>query len=855
MNFSNIDRFTINEIGQAIYVNDLKERIDRIPNIQQLQDHSNDTLSEVASVSDQSVTTTSIELPIPDHLSSKNLIMELQPLTEIYFDHVHKYVPMIHKPSFLKQMHSSTNPPSRLLLYAMCAVASRWSPDHIAIANIMIPPGYTYYQRALDLLDDFIDSPRIATVQALILLVKYQEYYQRSGYFHRSYTYLRMACQMCCDLGLNQLDGDSYDIEAKRRTFWVTFMYDLLSSIEQGHTTYFDVHKCATGFPLVTGEEGPALEELITNQNIFIQLGKVLSDIYAMSRRIYTRQQAQGNTRSDDQVIEEQARLFSLHTHLENFLYEVPPSLIYPPTQDVENYPVEKQSISDPIIGFLHITYHFSVILLHRTYSTHPPPETEYKFVTYPHRKLCAISASNITGISEVLLETFSKYTFSYPTRGVQHTIHCLAMASTIHKYEMAHAEDESMRESARLQYMLSVDIIQKLSSQSPSAEFSKYYNHQSTIAEKRMSAPVPHHHHQPQQQLNMYIQPEKSKVRRNTLSSAPISINESTALYQSSASITDPSQLASLMVQQEYTNSQQQQQKYNYPQQQQQQPSKSHQWQTSEDVQLQKNSPQPYQPQQIPITNWNPQSQQQSSSQHSSPQQPQLQIPSQQPSPQGQSPMYYTNKSTFDTPMYSNNQADMMLSSNQPPEYISAVTPTSGDTVVSCSSDNGGGGRMRRHTFSNSPHQQQQQQHHQEGYYSPNVTEPIMMMQNKMIMPNDKQTNYNAMVSPITAGMGMMMTPSRDEDAIMMDPNSVTAAAMVAAVAAASSTTVNNTSPGIPSHHPHHHLHHPYDPTSGMSQLYLTDDQHQQQQQISWEGSLISDSGSVQRSEGHVMK
>ncbi|KAF1798031.1 hypothetical protein FB192DRAFT_1397357, partial [Mucor lusitanicus] len=283
-------------------------------------------------------------------------------------------------------------------------------------------------------------------------------------------------------------------------------------------------------------------------------------------------------------------------------------------------------------------------------------------------------------------------------------------------------------------------------------------------------------------------------------------------------------------------------------------------------------------QQQHMPISTWN-QPPPQASSQHSSPRQPQIQLT---PSPQqGQSPVYYANnKTTFDGQMYPppHNPADMMRPPNQAPNYLSVVPPNHhGDMVMSSPAlDNSSGhvtttsgGRMRRHTFSNSPQQQPhllhpQHTHPQGSYYSPNVTEPIMMMQNKMVMPNDKQPPYNAMVSPITTGMGMVMTPSsRDEDAIMMDPNHpamATVAAMGAAAVAANHT------PAMHSHHPqqqqhHHHHHHQYDPTSGMSQLYLTDDQHQhqqhqqqQQQQISWEGSIISDSGSVQRSEGHVM-
>jgi hypothetical protein len=475
-------RFAINEIGQAYYVNDLPSRVDRIP----CSDTMIDTHSDKASVCDSSssstaslfhqpptIITTQAEIPIPDHLSSRNILSEVQPLTDIYFEHVHKYVPMIHKPSFLKQMHSAANPPSRLLLYAMCAVASRWSPDYLnnnqqsinAYPNQGGLPGYTFYQRALDLLDEFTDSPRITTIQALVLLVKYQEYFQRPGYHHRSYLYLGIAVKMCCDLGLSQIEGDAYETETKRRTFWVTFMYDLLLSIEQGHTSYFKVKQCKTGFPLVTGEEGPALEELIINQNIFIQLGKVLSDIYAMSRRIASRQQLQGNKRTKEQQIEEQARLFSLHTHLENFLFEVPPSLIYPPTQDGESYPAEKQPITDPFIGFLHMTFHFSVILLHRPYLYSSDTEL------YQHRKLCAASASHITSITETMIDQYPAFTFSYPTRGIQHTIHCLATAGTIHKHEWMHGEQDHIKQVAHQQYMVTVDIIQKLGRYSPCSE------------------------------------------------------------------------------------------------------------------------------------------------------------------------------------------------------------------------------------------------------------------------------------------------------------------------------------------------------------------------------------------------
>ncbi|KAI8981688.1 fungal-specific transcription factor domain-containing protein, partial [Mycotypha africana] len=476
---TSFDRFAINEIGQALYINDIKERDDRIPDYHdlQLQQLQSDELSDITADSPISSTASfyvvasqpqSTSTLVPDHLiCSRRFIHEVQPLLEVYFDHVHKYLPMIHKPTFLKQLHSnyygyssvssavSTNhlqPPSKFLVYAMCAVAAKWAPNHLLAeenSDLVVrmrkltetlPPGYSFYQKAIDLLDEFMDIPRTSTIQGILLLVKYQECFQRTGYFHRSHFYLGIAVQMCHDLGLTLVATSlNCDAEIKRRTFWVAFMMDLLMSIELGQAPYFNIQQCTTAFPMVTNEEGPALEELIVNQNIFIQLGKVLSDIYCTSRRLTLRQQIQGKHKTEEQMVEEQAKLFSLHTHLENFLYEVPP----------DYYPVEKHPILDPYIGFLHITYHLSVILLHRLYVLNPLSETKFEFIGYPHQQLCATSASNITSIVQTLLETYPSYIFNYPIRGVQHVIHCLTMALSIHKYEMNHAENNSMKNAA----------------------------------------------------------------------------------------------------------------------------------------------------------------------------------------------------------------------------------------------------------------------------------------------------------------------------------------------------------------------------------------------------------------------
>ncbi|KAI7863268.1 fungal-specific transcription factor domain-containing protein [Spinellus fusiger] len=501
-----VDRFTVNEIGQALYVNDMKERVDRIPSMPtEKSNHSphtkyaghtfNDSHSDAGSTAGSTASSSAASPAITQGSMSScgqrnpGLDLDIVPpeayvsvqqslgdiplaLVEVYFDHVHTYAPMIHKPYFYKKLVSKTDCPSKLLLYAMCAVASRWAPAQTHQQSPGAPPGFFFYQRAFALIDEHSDAPRVSTVQALVLLTKYQEHYRRAGFFCRPGLFLSMATKMANDLGLSKVDslqGDPHEVETKKRTFWVAFMYDLMTSIEEGREPYFANTQCTTDYPQATAEEGPTLEELLTNHNSVIQLGKILSEIYAMSRRVASRQQLQSNTRSVSQVIEEHARLFVLHTHLETFVHELPATLSYLPTQYSANYPAEKQPVPDVFIGFLHMTYHFSMILLHRHYVLHPFPEINIPLNAFPHRELCASSASNITNITETLLETMPMEIFSYPTRGVQLTIHCAATAATIHAYEKTIHESS---ECAKIQYLKTLTVLHRLASESPAVEF-----------------------------------------------------------------------------------------------------------------------------------------------------------------------------------------------------------------------------------------------------------------------------------------------------------------------------------------------------------------------------------------------
>ncbi|KAI9263165.1 transcription factor domain-containing protein [Phascolomyces articulosus] len=172
-------------------------------------------------------------------------------LLSTYFEHVHPYLPIIHRPTFQKQLQE--NKICELLLYAMYAVASRWNNNNnkhfnrMSKNNMQQPAGWTYYESAFKLLDNYADAPRVSTVQALILMIKYHEHVRRPGFFWRTRFYFQLIVRMCQDLELNRRHNHYYyhhrnsttsvsndqsrtvDTEQCSRLFWAVYVYDVLT--------------------------------------------------------------------------------------------------------------------------------------------------------------------------------------------------------------------------------------------------------------------------------------------------------------------------------------------------------------------------------------------------------------------------------------------------------------------------------------------------------------------------------------------------------------------------------------------------------------------------------------------------
>ncbi|ORZ20517.1 fungal-specific transcription factor domain-domain-containing protein [Absidia repens] len=481
-------QYSINEIGQKYYTHHMHQHLTpSLPHYRQPQSLYDAPLSASNDVKTEPIEPIS---PIP---SAPHLLTDIDSsLIDLYFEHVHPYTPMIRKSAFKLQIkaveNSSPRPSFQLLVYAMCAIAARWSPSSSSSPQPNEPSGFSYYQRASAFFDEASASPCITTIQALILLTKYQEQYKHAGYFYRPGYYLTIAIDMCFSLKLPSLvasDGDmsgveSNNYETRKRTFWMTFLYDLWISIENGRETSFNTSQCSTDYPSPNGGDLDDDGELVTRHNLVIRLARTLSDIYGFSQRLGSRQQIQGTVRTSNQQIEEEGRLLVLQTALETYLRDISIMSSFdltPSTTEIGKYPVELgTSIPNVFTGFLHMVYHYSIILLHRHHvlypitkqsnndGIHPPP--------FPHQQLCATSASIINNIAESIMESSAALdVFHYPTCGVQFTILCVTMAIAVHKFEMETAQDDHRKSMASTLYWQALSIINRLATETSAIE------------------------------------------------------------------------------------------------------------------------------------------------------------------------------------------------------------------------------------------------------------------------------------------------------------------------------------------------------------------------------------------------
>lgn len=157
---------------------------------------------------------------------------------QLFFRDVHPYVPVINRNYFYHQWHTNRASISPLLLEAVFACAGRMSDDPAQ--------GAQWLALANKHESSFLDTPRLSTLQSLLLLLKAREAAPKQGYYYRSWMTCKTVVSMAKDLDLHEhhdihVSGDRCGSEAvecltKTRIWQTILICEMMIGGSQGRS-------------------------------------------------------------------------------------------------------------------------------------------------------------------------------------------------------------------------------------------------------------------------------------------------------------------------------------------------------------------------------------------------------------------------------------------------------------------------------------------------------------------------------------------------------------------------------------------------------------------------------------------
>ncbi|KAI8047620.1 hypothetical protein BDF21DRAFT_207554 [Thamnidium elegans] len=423
------DRYMMNEFGSPSYI----------------QDYYQQESSQSSTSSPKSIDSQQDEIEIQNHL--KFYLIQIQP-----------YFPLF-VPSHFNRQYTAHELP-KILIYSMCALSCLFQ---------QMEEHFSYYQRAMIVLDEWVGRPSISLVQTLLILIKYKEYSSTANYFSDTKSLMTRTIEMCKILNLQHITPNCNDsvTETKKRTYCMVYTYNTLLSVEQGMMNELTLTK--DHLPSTVTDEST-----VDCQRFIIKFSNTLSQIHQHMLRMNQRQEVQKDLRNENQIIEENLSIFQLQVKIENDLIQLPSNLTINNQYSYKNspsFPAEDIVVTvSPMTRLLHMLYHLNIILLHHHYSKYPLPVTSQIFTTYPHNELCSHSASSIIRLVEGLIQDASQ-SYRYSPRGIQFINHCVSSAFSVLRFDTHNTAKKAHLD----EFQRCAHLLQRVSSASPSNEMRSY--------------------------------------------------------------------------------------------------------------------------------------------------------------------------------------------------------------------------------------------------------------------------------------------------------------------------------------------------------------------------------------------
>ncbi|KAI1298534.1 fungal-specific transcription factor domain-containing protein [Xylaria venustula] len=353
---------------------------------------------------------------------------------DLYFTHVHPYVPVLNKAQLYRQWNTNRESISPLLLEAIFAVAERLADEPAQ--------GQQWIALASKHADFFMDVPRLSTLQALLIILKAREAVPKRGYYYRSWMSIVHCVAMARDLGLdehfqNHQAGKSCgsapaDCLTKTRVWQTIFICETMIAAPQGRND-LSVELDSLDFNIPQPMPGVEDDEHQISRD-FIFFVRIVRMIHKMNT-VYLKVKKKKEWGLDPEFVQ-------LNPQLRSWLNELPPHMVV-------SFPSDGSPpwLSSHFIGNVHSYYHLATILLHRPQLTFLEPmgiDGQWK----SHMMISYASAKALCRLQESMLQSFGLSGLQCMQRGISFTIYGILSCIVLHLVALTSPDPEINNDS-----------------------------------------------------------------------------------------------------------------------------------------------------------------------------------------------------------------------------------------------------------------------------------------------------------------------------------------------------------------------------------------------------------------------
>ncbi|KHO00691.1 uncharacterized protein MAM_01469 [Metarhizium album ARSEF 1941] len=347
----------------------------------------------------------------------------------LYFENVHPYVPVLDKVAFYRQWNTHRASISPMILEVIFAIGSRLDAESTRVSN-------QWLALASKHADDFMDVPRLTTLQALLILIKAREIAPKRGYFYRSWMMISQCVRMGKDLGLDEHyenhqseDSDMCNLSPAEcrlhtRLWQVVFVVEAMIGNPQGRhdlcvkveSVNFNEPPPISGSPSVG--DGDQSEYFVSRA--FTYMASLVRNVRILNG-IYLRLRKGKNWGTQPEYL-------AFEPSMTSFLSSLPADLLV-------EYPGDKTSLPwlpSAFLGNLHSYYHLSILLFHRGVLGFLDPVLN-RALWKRHIMICYNSARYLCRLQEAVRKQFGMVGLQSMQRGYSFTVYAGLSCIVIH--------------------------------------------------------------------------------------------------------------------------------------------------------------------------------------------------------------------------------------------------------------------------------------------------------------------------------------------------------------------------------------------------------------------------------------